>query len=105
MKFRNRLAAFTLAREETVWLFGQHWDVFSPLNPTTLMTNGNLWNTGNLGFRRAQVRYSGKAGKQGMDWAASVNDPSTGDTAPSSELPILEGRLGFGVRQCLSATP
>jgi hypothetical protein len=99
MQFRDRLAAFTLTREETVWLFGQHWDVFSPLNPTTLMTNGNLWNTGNLGFRRAQVRWSGKASKSGLEWAASVNDPSTGDTAPSSESPILQGRLGFDLRQ------
>ncbi|MDH3452475.1 MAG: hypothetical protein OEN20_08640 [Gammaproteobacteria bacterium] len=100
MKFRDRLAAFTLRRDSSTWLFGQHWDVFSPLNPTTLMTNGNLWNTGNLGFRRAQVRYSGTAGKQGIDWAASVNDPSTGGTpAPNTESPILEGRLGLRVRQ------
>ena len=100
MQFGDRLAAFTLARNSTTWLFGQHWDVFSPLNPTTLMTNGNLWNTGNLGFRRAQVRYSGKSGKRGIDWAASVNDPSIGNTpTANTESPILEGRLGFSARQ------
>ncbi len=93
MEFRTRLAAFTLSRDASSWLFGQHWDVFSPLNPTTLMTNGNLWQTGNLGFRRAQVRYShnGKA----FEWAVSANDPSTSGTAPNTDAPIIEGRVGF----------
>lgn len=99
MHVRNRLAAFTLSRAEQQWLFGQHWDVFSPLNPTTLMTNGNLWATGNLGFRRAQVRWSGENGERGLQWAASVNDPSTIDTDPSSDLPVVEGRLGVDVKQ------
>ncbi len=93
MEFRDRLAAFTLSRDKTTWLFGQHWDVFSPLNPTTLMTNGNLWQTGNLGFRRAQVRYT-RTGDV-LEWAVSANDPSTSGTAPNTDAPIIEGRVGF----------
>lgn len=97
MEFRTRLAALTLSRDTTTWLFGQHWDVFSPLNPTTLMTNGNLWQTGNLGFRRAQVRYS-RTGKT-VDWAVSANDPSTSGTAPNTDAPIIEGRVGFAIKR------
>lgn len=89
MEVRDRLVAFTLSRGASSWLVGQHWDVFSPLNPTTLMTNGNLWNTGNLGFRCTQVRYSRKGDV--LDWAVSVNDPSTSGTAPNTDAPIIEG--------------
>lgn len=59
------------------------------------MTNGNLWQTGNLGFRRAQVRYSRKGNI--LDWAVSANDPSTSGTAPNTDAPIIEGRIGFTV--------
>lgn len=92
MQFRDRLVALTLSKDESTWLFGQHWDVFSPLNPTTLMTNGNLWQTGNLGFRRAQVRYaySGAVG----ELALSANDP-TSDGATASDMPVFESRAGF----------
>lgn len=92
MQFRDRLVALTLSKDESTWLFGQHWDVFSPLNPTSLMTNGNLWQTGNLGFRRAQVRYtySGAAG----ELAFSANDP-TSDGATESQVPVFESRAGF----------
>ncbi len=59
------------------------------------MTNGNLWQTGNLGFRRAQVRYARKG--DDVDWAVSANDPSTSGTAPNTDAPIIEGRIGFNV--------
>jgi len=40
--------------------FGQQWDLFSPLNPTTNNTKANLWYSGNYGFRRpqCQLRYT-----------------------------------------------
>ncbi len=92
MRFRTRLAALTLAKGGSTWTFGQHWDVFSPLNVKTLMTNGNLWQTGNLGFRRSQVRYA-FSGDRG-EFALSANDPTT-DAATDSQLPIFEGRVGL----------
>ncbi len=61
------------------------------------MTNGNLWQTGNLGFRRAQVRYS--RNEKIVDWAVSANDPSTSGTAPNTDAPIIEGRVGFTIRR------
>ena len=56
MKPRFRQGYFTLAKKGHSLLFGQAWDLFSPLGPTTLMINGYLWQTGNVGFRHAQVR-------------------------------------------------
>jgi len=105
MDLRTRLAAFTLSNGTSTWLFGQHWDVFSPLNVTTLMTNGNLWQTGNLGFRRAQARYT----YQGEAWsfAGSINDPSTGGGTSDVDSPLLEGRVGYnwsGAKFGLSGT-
>ena len=93
MDLRTRLAAFTLSDGTNTLLFGQHWDLFSPLNVTTLMTNGNFWQTGNLGFRRAQARYTW----QGETWsfAGSVNDPSTGGGTSDVDSPLLQGRVGL----------
>lgn len=93
MDLRTRLAAFTLSNGTSTWMFGQHWDLFSPLNVKTLMTNGNFWQTGNLGFRRAQARYTW----QGKTWsfAGSINDPSTGGGTSDVDSPLLQGRVGF----------
>jgi len=91
MRFRTRLAYFTLKKSSSTLLFGQHWDIFSPIGPTTLMTNGYMWQVGNLGFRRAQVRYTYSA--EYCDFSASVNDP-TSDGGVRSKCPIFEGRFG-----------
>ncbi len=90
MKLRFRQGYFTLAKNNHSLLFGQAWDLFSPLGPTTLMTNGYLWQTGNLGFRHAQVRYAYSAPH--FDFAVSVNDPA-GSGGWSAKMPVLQGRL------------
>jgi hypothetical protein len=43
-------------------LAGQTWDLISPLNPTTLNTNGNYWFGGNGGFRRPQLQITRRIG-------------------------------------------
>ena len=53
---RLRLAYASLAVDNFEFRFGQQWDIFSPLNPTTVNTNANLWYAGNLGFRRGQIQ-------------------------------------------------
>jgi len=93
MKFRDRLAAFTIAKDKQSVLIGQHWDIFSPLGPTTLMTNGFLWQTGNLGFRRAQARYTYKG--ESVEIAASINDPSMSGESSETDSPLFESRIGF----------
>ncbi|MCX6555722.1 MAG: hypothetical protein NTZ12_12040 [Candidatus Aminicenantes bacterium] len=92
MKPRFRQGFFSLQKNGHALLFGQAWDLFSPLGPTTLMTNGYLWQTGNLGFRHAQVRYSYSAPR--LDFGVSVSDPaSTGGWAAMT--PVLQARLGL----------
>jgi len=92
MKFRARHAYLTLSKGSTTFLAGQYWDLFSPIGPTTLMTNGYLWNTGNLGFRRAQIRYS--VSGQGFDLALSLSDPTIAG-AISTGMPLAQARLGI----------
>lgn len=38
-------------------IVGQTWDVFSPLNPTTLNYSVQWW-AGNIGYRRPQIRFT-----------------------------------------------
>jgi hypothetical protein len=92
MKPRFRQGYFSLQKNSHIVLFGQAWDLFSPLGPTTLMTNGYLWQTGNLGFRHAQVRYTYSAPH--VDLSLSVNDPATSG-GWSVKMPVLQGRLGL----------
>ena len=94
MKFRTRHANFTLTKGKSNFLFGQFWDVFAPLGPTTLMTNGYLWQVGNLGFRRAQIRYTYSSGK--IIFAASANDPTSAG-ARAKKMPIMEARVGLNL--------
>lgn len=92
MKPRFRQGFFSLQKNGHTVLFGQAWDLFSPLGPTTLMTNGFLWQTGNLGFRHAQVRYS-YSGTH-LDFGVSFSDPaSSGGWAAMT--PVLQARMGL----------
>jgi hypothetical protein len=83
-------------------LFGQDWDLFSPLNPSTLNLGGNLWRQGNLGFRRPQIRFTSKHSiddKKGIEAAASLNLPSLSmsfdDAGNTTGVPMFEGRFGY----------
>ena len=49
-----------VAHEDWTVLVGQTWDLISPLNPTSLNTNGNYWFGGNAGFRRPQFQVTRK---------------------------------------------
>ncbi len=100
MQFRTRHAFMTLKKNGSTFLFGQTWDVFSPLGPTTLMTNGYMWQVGNLGFRRAQARYTYVSG--GTSIAVSVNDPTT-DGGLKSKSPMVESRIGFAFGDSVKA--
>jgi hypothetical protein len=92
MKPRFRQGYFTLQKGRHALLFGQAWDLFSPLGPTTLMTNGFLWQTGNVGFRHAQARYTYSAPR--FDLALSASDPAASG-GWSAKMPVLQGRLAL----------
>jgi len=83
-------------------LFGQEWDLFSPLNPSTLNTGANLWRQGNLGFRRPQICFTSKnpiGDSGGIEAAASLNLPSNSmsmdDSGNTTGIPMVEGRIGY----------
>jgi transglutaminase-like putative cysteine protease len=54
---RARLLYVTMTKGRDSWMIGQNWDLIAPIFPSpnddTLM-----WNSGNLGDRRAQIRYT-----------------------------------------------
>ena len=113
-KFNNnqlRTRQLYLNLEQDGWslLMGQTWDLFSPLNPTTLNTNGFFWFGGNAGFRRPQLRITKRF--EGEDSAlvaaASLNSNigqtitvggTTRNTGEDAGTPVLEGLLTYEFR-------
>jgi hypothetical protein len=92
MEFRTRLAYLELRSKDYSVIAGQHWDIFAAGGPTTTLTNGYYWQTGNVGFRRAQVRYTRNFPTGNL--AVSLNDPTT-DAGLESGLPIIEARYAW----------
>ena len=93
MKFRTRLAYLELRGAAYSLIAGQHWDIFGAGSPKTLLTQGFYWETGNTGYRRAQVRYTRFFG-DAQDLAFSIGDPTT-DAAINNNMPVFEARYGF----------
>lgn len=101
---RYRHAYLTLAWDRATLLVGQTWDLISPLYPEV---NGDtlMWNAGNLGDRRAQVRWTYEPGEGGLSFAAAagltgaVDDQDLdGDGTRDGEdaaVPNLQARLGW----------
>lgn len=96
---RLRLAYASLAIENWDFKIGQQWDIFSPLNPNTVNTNANLWNSGNLGFRRGQILIGYKIPAKDFE---SLLQLSLGEAAKEtgsglgddnkSVMPMIQGR-------------
>ena len=93
MKFRTRLAFLELRGARYSLIAGQHWDLFGAGLPKSLITNGFYWETGNTGFRRAQLRYT-RTVSDSQDLAISVGDPST-EAAIYANMPVIQARYGF----------
>lgn len=97
---RIRLAYASVAWENMELRFGQQWDIFSPLNATTNNTNGNLWYSGNLGFRRGQIQMIYKVPSEdflttiqlALGEAARETGAGLGDDN-KAVIPMIQGRL------------
>src|SRR5262245_50501255 len=107
--FRLRLAYGRVDWKKDSFEAGQDWAVFSPLNPTSIVsygipvfsTSGNLWN------RIPQIRYEHREGeKSKFVFTTAVLDPNAGDNVGNpaarvialgerGSLPAFEARLGF----------
>lgn len=99
-----RHAYWEVKNDDFRLLMGQTWDVISPLYPKCIMYSV-YWGAGNIGYRRAQLRYEhyftmtdawklefqgALATDAGQDFVNGAN-PSNGDHA---SWPIIEMRVG-----------
>ena len=97
---RIRLAYASVAWDNFEFRFGQQWDIFSPLNAITNNTNGNLWYSGNLGFRRGQIQMIYKVPAEdflttiqlSLGEAARETGSGLGDDN-KAVIPMIQGRL------------
>jgi len=98
---RIRLAYASLAVDNFEFRIGQQWDLFSPLNPNTQNTNGNLWYGGNLGFRRGQIQIYYKIPLQNVQpmiqlaLAEGTSDASGLGNDNKAVLPMFQGRASL----------
>lgn len=103
---RIRHAYLKSAWKDVSLLAGQTWDVFSPLFPT--VNNDTLmWNAGNLGDRRPQLRaaYEPKAGQGQFSIASAIGPTGAVDALDldnngyadgiQSMRPNVQSRLGY----------
>lgn len=100
-KIRMRHGWFKLAWEDSSLLAGQTWDIISPLYPT-VNSDTLMWNAGNLGDRRPQIRFTHEPGNvsfvagvglSGAIDAKDLDDDGVRDGERAS-LPHLQARLG-----------
>ncbi len=103
---RIRLAYVTLTLDEFTLLVGQDWDIIAPLNPS-INDNTLMWNAGNMGDRRPQVKFlwdhhladgAVLQVQNGLALADAVGNPDLeGNGQRDNEsfgIPGYEGRLG-----------
>jgi len=97
-----RHAYAEVKNEEYRLLFGQTWDVISPLIPNTLLYTVG-WDAGNMGYRRAQLRgerYLAFSDTFLTTAQLSLNqqvfeDATTTIIGEPSSWPIIEGRVAW----------
>ena len=101
---RYRHAYLTLAWERSTLLLGQTWDLISPLYPE-VNADTLMWNAGNLGDRRTQVRWTLEPGETGLSFAAAAGLTGAVDDqdldgngvrdGEDAALPNLQARIGW----------
>ncbi|MCP4652711.1 MAG: porin [Candidatus Omnitrophica bacterium] len=102
-KPRMRHAFFELQYPKWSLLAGQTWDIFGPLGPNTLNTNGYLWYSGNIGFRRPQIRLTKVSevnDQKKVTSQLSINrnigsNLGSVNTGEDSNHPMIEGRVAY----------
>lgn len=101
---RARLLYVDLKNGPTSWRIGQDWDLVSPLFPSP-NDDTMMWNAGNLGDRRPQIRFTYAPADQptsfavalGLTGAIDAKDLDLNGTRDGEEsgAPHLQARLGF----------
>ena len=103
---RFRHAYLQLTKNQHSFLLGQTSDVISPLFPNA-NADTLMWNAGNLGDRRPQVRYRYKSNRMTFESAAGLTgavdeldlDADGVRDGEASALPNLQARVGLDSRQ------
>jgi hypothetical protein len=100
---RYRLAYLQVTWGAHSLIAGQTWDTISPLLPT-VNADTVMWNVGNMGDRRPQLRYSYEP-KAGFNARGSIGltgaidnldaDANGIPDGEASQLPNVQGRLGY----------
>ena len=101
---RIRHAYMTLARGASTILLGQYWDLIAPGNPT-VNDDTMMWNAGNLGDRRVQMRYTYEPKASRFNIAAALGltgavdqqdlDANGVRDGEDSSLPNIQARAQF----------
>ena len=99
-----RHAYIEAKNEEFRLVFGQTWDIISPLNPGMLMYSV-AWDAGNIGYRRAQLRgerFFSFSDTSLVTAQLSANqtvfeDSTTTVRGESPNWPIMEGRTAWTI--------
>ncbi|MBU1122860.1 MAG: DcaP family trimeric outer membrane transporter [Candidatus Omnitrophota bacterium] len=92
-QLRMRHAFVELQYPKWSVLAGQTGDVFAPLGPDTLNTNGYLFNGGNMGFRRAQIRLTNNFDINRDN--KITTQLSLNRNGNLNDGPVLEGRTAY----------
>ncbi|MCO5297397.1 MAG: transglutaminase domain-containing protein [Fimbriimonadaceae bacterium] len=101
---RARILYVDLKNGPTSWRIGQDWDLISPLFPSP-NDDTMMWNAGNLGDRRPQVRFTYAPENQpttfavalGLTGAIDAKDMDMNGTRDGEEsgAPHVQARFGF----------
>lgn len=99
---RIRRAYAGIGGQSWRFLAGQEWDLYSPLNTSTLNIGANMWYQGNQGFRRPQMRFTYEHPineNNGLEGAVSASLPSNSmsftDNGTTTGIPMFQGRFGY----------
>jgi len=101
---RARHLYATLRRGRDTWLLGQTWDLISPLFPSS-NDDSMMWNAGNLGDRRPQIRYTSNSADGRLQLAVAAGLTGAIDSkdldnngirdGEAAGTPNLQGRIAF----------
>ena len=99
-----RHAYLETKNDEFRFLFGQTWDVISPLYPGMLMYSV-AWDAGNIGYRRAQIRgerFLSFSDVSLLTAQLSLNqqvfeDGNAQINGEAPNWPVIEGRVGWTI--------
>jgi len=102
-RLRYRHAWAKLGWDRNSLLIGQTWDIISPLYPS-VNADTMMWNTGNLGDRRMQIRYTHQATDNisltaGVGLTGAINsqdlDANGVRDGEDAETPQVQARMAY----------